>query len=59
MTEAESEVELGAAEEESTTEAAPKGLEFPLSTLQHPERPHTAPAALLEVHLDFQHSTRQ
>ena len=39
MTEAESEVELGAAEEESNTEAAPRGLEFPLSPLQHPERP--------------------
>ena len=39
MTEAESEVELGAAEEENTREAAPKGLEIPLSPLRHPERP--------------------
>ena len=59
MTEAESEVELSAAEEESTTEATPKGLEFPLGPLQRSERPPTAPAALLEVHLDFQLSIRQ
>ena len=59
MTEAESEVELGAAEEDSTTAAAPKGLEFHLSPLQHPERPPTAPAALLEVHLYFQLFIRQ
>ena len=37
MTEAEFKVELGAAEEESTTEAAPKGLESPPSPLQPPE----------------------
>ena len=59
MTEAESEVELGAGEEKSTTEAAPKGLEFPPSLLQHPERPPTALEALLVVHLDFRLSIRQ
>ena len=59
MAEAESEVELGAAEERATQRRPPKGLEFPLSPLQHPERPPTAPAVLLEVHLDFQLSTRQ
>ena len=53
MTEDESEVELGAAKEETITKAAPKGLQFPTSPLQHPARPPTAPAALLEVHFTY------
>ena len=59
MTEAESEVELVAAEEKSTTEAALQGPGISTKSLQHPERPPKAPAALLQVHLDFQLSARQ
>ena len=59
MTEAESEVELGAAEEESNTEAAPQGPGISTKSTSKPGAAPTAPAVLLEVHLDFQLSTRQ
>ena len=59
MTEAESEVELGAAEEESTTEAAPQRPGILTKSTSTPGAALTAPAVLLEVHLDFHLSTRQ
>ena len=52
MTEAESEVELGAAEEESKTEAATKGLEYPLSPLQHPDFAHNTVSGHNTSHFD-------
>ena len=59
MTQAETEVEPGAAEEESTTEAAPQGPGISAMSTSTPEVGPTAPEALMEVHLDFQLSTRQ
>ena len=59
MTEAESEVELGAAEEKSTTEAAPQGPGIATKSTSTPGAAPSAPAVLLEVHLDFKLSTRQ
>ena len=59
MTEAESEVELGAAEEERNTEATPQGPGISTKSTSTPGAAPTAPAVLLEVHLDFQLSTRQ
>ena len=52
-TEAQSEMKLRAVEEESTTEAAHKGLKSPPTQLQQLKRPPTEPAVLLALRWIF------
>ena len=54
MTAPESEVKLGAAEEESTTEAAPQGLEISTKSILTPRMASHGTGSSAGKHLDFQ-----